>query len=123
MDAFNKAFKTLAHAGHGKPLYTVLGTSDSHAEAWRTIHALKLPANDTETDYPAALLDVLTDAVRDHLQSVAKGKRTTVGVAPATPDVHDAIRRQGHALHHAANNFSTPNLGIAYVVRSMSRNG
>lgn len=123
LQAFYKAFGTAAHEGHGKPLYTVLGTSEKHAEAWRVIHALNWPANLTETDHPSALLDLIDEKVRKALKVKPASERKTVGVTPQPSGQHAAIRAQSQALHHAANNFSSGPLAIAYIVRSMGHHG
>jgi len=123
MDAFMNAFKKLAHEGHGKPLYTVLSLSDSHAEAWRVINSLNLPSNQTETDYPTALLDTIEQKVRESLQSTSKSDRKTVGLTQAPKTYHDVIQMQNRAALHEAAKLSSGPLAIRFIAGRLGHHG
>lgn len=123
MTAFYKAFRTAAHAKEGKPLHVTLSTSDKHSEAWRVIHSLGWPANATETDYPATLLDKLTDDAIAKLNVSPKGQRKTVGVATATKSQHQQVHAQSQAVHHAASHINDSARAIEYIVRKLGTHG
>jgi len=123
MQAFYKAFHDAAHADRGKPLYTMLGTQDKHSEAWRVIHSLKWPGNETETDYPSTLLDALTDDIIGKMKVSPKGKRTTVGVMPDTAAQHAMVHTQSMALHHATVHMNDASRAIGYIIGRLNRNG
>lgn len=123
MKAFYDAFNKAAHAGHGKPLYTMLGTSEKHSEAWRVIHALGWPANQTETDYPATLLDVLTDDALSKLKVKSKSERKTVGIPPDATAQHALVHKQSMALHEATIHVHDASRAIGYIIGRVNRNG
>lgn len=123
MQAFYKAFKTAAHSGNGKPLYTALGTSESYAELWRVINQLEWPANRTETDHPVKLLDQLTDDVHRYLKVKQPSERKTVGVNDTSSSHLMAIRAQSQALHGALSNYDTPSLAIKYIAGALRNHG
>lgn len=123
MDAFRKAFNTAVHAGSGKPLLSALATQDKLTVAWRAIHGLKWPANLTETDYPATILDAVTDGSTAKLKVSKPSDRKTVGTAPRQTDVHAAIKAQQAALYHAANNIGNAADAITYITQRMSNHG
>jgi len=119
MQAFRAAFTKAAHSGRGKPLHTMLGTADSHAEAWRVINSLKWPAHGTETDYPSALLDLLESDYREKLQTAKPKQRRTAGTSPTSHAAHQDMRRQLAVLHQAAHEFNDVNKAIAHIVRKL----
>lgn len=123
MTAFYKAFRVAAHAKEGKPLHVMLSTSDKHSEAWRVIHSLKWPANDTETDYPATLLDKLTADAVAKLKVSPKSQRKTVGVAPDVKSQHQQVHAQTTAVHHAVNHINDASRAIEYIVRRLGTHG
>lgn len=122
-DAMRKAFSIQVHSGPGKPLLSALATQDKLTVAWRAIHGLKWPANNTETDYPATILDALDAATRAKMKASPKSARKTVGTSEAGPDVHAMIRAQNQALYHAVNNIGDASKAINYVVKRMRNHG
>jgi hypothetical protein len=122
-EAFRKAFATAVHAGSGKPLLSALATQDKLTVAWRAIHALGWPANVTETDYPATILEAVTDGSTAKLKVSAKADRKTVGTADTSSDAHSAIHAQGTALHYAVNNISGATNAMNYVIGRMRDHG
>lgn len=122
-DAFRKAFGIALKSTEGKALYHALAAQDSLTVAWRAIHGMKWPANDTETDYPATILDAVTDGSTAKLKVSKKAARKSVGTEPVRTDVHAMVQAQGHALHHAVNNISGATDAMNYVIQRMAGNG
>lgn len=123
MTAFYKAFTKAAHAGTGKPLFSALATQDKHSHAWRTINGLNWPANSTETDYPAVILDHVRGAIPEHWNISEPADRKTVGVSKAATSQIRATAAQNMALHHAAHNIGSAADAIAYIVRGLNYRG
>jgi hypothetical protein len=122
-DAFRKAFTKAVHAGTGKPLLSALATQDKLTVAWRAIHALNWPANLTETDYPATILDAVTDGSTAKMKVSKPNDRKSVGATTTRTDVHAMIQAQGQALHHAVSNISGATAGMDYVIGRMRNSG
>lgn len=122
-DAFRAAFNTAVHSGVGKPLFSALATQDKLTVAWRAINTLKWPANLTETDYPATILDAVTDGSTASLKVSPKGKRKTAGTSPKQTDAHAMIKAQNEALHHAVTHIGNATDAMNYVIRRMNGNG
>lgn len=122
-DAFRKAFGVALQTTAGKALYHALAAQDSLTVAWRAIHGLKWPANLTETDYPATILDAVTDNSTAKLKISKKSDRKSIGTTPTRTDVHAMIQGQNEALHHAVNNISSATDAMNYVLRRMNGNG
>lgn len=116
---FADAMKRLLKSNRGTPLLHVLISADSLASAWREIHALKWPANLTETDYPSVLLDMVEETYRTKIQTTTKAQRRGTGSTMAAPAVHEATRAQGMALHHAATAFKDGREAIQFVIRRL----
>lgn len=123
MQAFYTAFKTAAHAGPGKPLFTALAVNDKHSAAWRVIHALEWPANATETDYPAHVLDKVTGAVPKGASGKPASERKTVG-KPASPTGGNlSAIRQAEVLHEASRHITDATRAIHHIARGMGYGG
>jgi hypothetical protein len=120
INAFADAFKHAMKLPQNQNLVHVLIAADSLTAAWREIHGLGWPANATETDYPAVLLDMVEQAFRDKINAVAKRERKTAGTQLASPAQHADIRSQGYALHHAAKHFADGKKAIDFIVRRLS---
>lgn len=122
-EALRKAFNLALLKPEGKVLRHALAAQDKLTVAWRAIHGLNWPANLTETDYPATILDAVTDGSTAKLKISKKADRKTVGTVDTVTDVHGMIAAQGQALHHAVNNISNATDAIGYVIRRMNGNG
>lgn len=116
---FTTAFKRFMKSGNGTALLHQLISANSLASTWREIHALKWPANATETDYPAVLLDRMEEAYRSKLATKAASERKSAGTQQAPQVVKDAAKLQGMALHHAAKSFADGRQAIGYLVRRL----
>lgn len=123
MQAFYSAFAKAAHTGSGKPLFTALAVNDKHSAAWRAINQLNWPANATETDYPATILDRVTEKLPAHWKVSAPEDRKTVGVQGNTNAVRPNTVIQNLALHHAAHNIVDGTKAIEYLVRRLGSHG
>jgi hypothetical protein len=122
-DTFRVAFTKAVHSGPGKPLLSALATQDKLTVAWRAIHQLKWPANLTETDYPATILEAVTEGATAGLKVSKSTDRKSVGTTPTRTDTHAMIQAQGQALHHAVNNISGATDGMNYVLQRMRNHG
>lgn len=96
MAAFYKAFGAFARTSAGHVLAVALDDKGGYPVAWRAISALPWPAKDTETDYPAILLDLCSQSYRDSVDAVRAASRKTSGIAgttdPNKPSVLQAMR-------------------------------
>lgn len=117
--AFVKAITSHLSSNKGKGLASALISADSKPAAWREIHAQQWPANQTESDYPAVLMDEITSAYTDSVQRASDRKRTSAGTQLASPQAHEAVKQQGMALHHAATTFSDASRAIAHIMRRL----
>jgi hypothetical protein len=123
MQAFYAAFKTAVHAGSGKPLLTALAVNEKHSVAWRAINGLNWPGNATETDYPAAVLDRVTEALPKSWKVSAPEDRKTVGNTGTATTAQRNSAIQSAALHHGAHNIVDATRAIDYIVRRMGQHG
>lgn len=123
MQAFQDAFKRYLKSSKGHNVQDALLSAQSNSDAWREIHALNWPANKTESEYPVALMDMVSAAYTDkHAGKQRKPARTT-GSTHAPPDVHDAMRKQSNLLHQAANGLDSASAGIAHIMKGMNPRG
>lgn len=120
LNAFGDSFKRFLVSSKGAALGQVLVSGDSYASAWREIHALKWPATITESDYPHVLLDMVEATYKDKVKAKSTGKNKSAGNQLATPDAHDGMKAQGHALHHAATNFKNGTDAIRHIVKRLN---
>lgn len=123
MTAFAAAFKQAAHAKAGAPLYTALAAQDSLTAAWRAIHGLEWPANGTETDYPATILDVVDQAARDAMGAKQASQRKTVGLADTRTNVHATIATHGNQIFQSAANVNSASRALNSNLGRVNRRG
>jgi len=119
MQAFRDAFKRLIRTMRGRSVLDALLSAQSYSDAWREIHALNWSSNRTESEYPVKLMDMVSAAYTSKTQHKTRDIPTTTGTTHAPPDVHDAMRRQSHLLHHAATSFSNASDAIAHIMKGM----
>jgi hypothetical protein len=119
MATFRDAFGRLLRTNRGASLADIVHAGDDLPAAWRAIHALGLPANQTETDYPASLLDMLEDDYRAKMATRPVAKRRTVGNGKARPEIHEAMRAQSYAVAYAARAFDNGSAAIAHIMRRL----
>jgi hypothetical protein len=123
MGAFYAAFKVSVHAGEGKPLFTALAVNDRHASAWRAINGLGWPANTTETDYPAHVLDQVTGAMPKGASGKPASARKSVGKPASRTGGNSSAVRQAEVLHEASIHIGDATRAINHIARGMGYGG
>lgn len=103
MMAFRNAFVAFVNSGPGRPLKDALLGGESLGPLYRAIRALNWPGNLTESDYPSAILDLMTDPVRQKLETVAPADRKTAGIIGYSSAQEGGMGQLGNALQRAAN--------------------
>lgn len=119
MQAGRDAFAKFLRTSKGRTFSHAMIHPEDIPAVWREIHAFGWPACDTEQDYPGHLLDRAAESYRKSVNAASADRRKTAGKVNAPPDVHDAIRAQGAALHQAATAFQDGRLGIAHIINRM----
>lgn len=117
--AFAKFLKTTP----GMAIVSELESDKGYGPTWRAINGLKWPAFHTETDYPAKVLDLASEAYRQSVSASDPSERKTSGTARAPAAVHDAMRQQAASLSEAAKTFSDSVKAVQYLIRRHARNG
>lgn len=117
--AFRQAFDKFLHGNKGQLLRAVFVSGESLSDAWREIHALKWPANMTETDYPAALLDRLEADHAKKLRSRTTGKRRTSGVISPQATTHQQVIAAHQAMTRAMKTQLETSAMIKQIVREV----
>lgn len=121
---FRRAFQAFTKTRQGAQIAHTLDMGESWSDLWREIHALKWPADTTETDYPSVILDRMEADYRNKLQTRQKADRKTSGtVVTAPPDVHAAMRNQALVMSRAAEHFGYGAKAIEHVIRSLNDHG
>lgn len=115
--AFRTALKRIADDGGHMPLVHALHQDATVAKAWRTISALGLPGSSTETDYPAVLLDRVSESYRAKLQTVPTEGRKSMGPGPGPVDMSHPVLQAAQGIHHATNNMHDLNQAIRYLLQ------
>lgn len=105
MREFYRAFAALAASAPGHAIKAALGQDGGYGAAWRAISALPWPARDTETDWPAAVLDLSAESYRQSVGATAPAERKTSGIVgiPSTDaaSVLDLMRQVHSTLANA----------------------
>lgn len=102
MASFRASFVAFLDTDPGGKLRSALFGAEDLAPLYRAIHALNWPGNDTETDYPSQLLDMVSASVRTKLQTAAPADRKTAGTIGYTAAQNGAVGQLGSALMRAA---------------------
>jgi hypothetical protein len=123
MRQFRDEFKRFLKSSKGKGIYEAILMGQSYSDAWREIHALCWPGNDTESEYPIKLMDMVEAAYTSKQEHKTRDIPKTSGQTHAPPDVHDAMRKQSHLLYQAAKHFSDASTGIAHIMKGMNPHG
>ena len=116
---FRVALKRVADDSGHMPLLHALLEGTSIARAWRTINALNLPGVNTESDYPAVLLDRVDETYRRKLQTVPVSRRKSMGTGPGQVDMSHPVLQAASGIHHAANNILDLTQAIKYLTQRM----
>jgi hypothetical protein len=123
MAAFYGAVGKFATSAPGRAVVAALGRERGYAAAWRAISELPWPAKVTETDWPAAVLDLTADSYRASVGAVTPAERKTSGVvgsnAAGAASVLDLMR----ALHLAVANANDAAEATRIMIAKGSRYG
>jgi hypothetical protein len=119
MQAFRNAFCSYLATPRGKALYAVLANAESLPAAWREIHALKWPANTTETDHPSALLDRLEADQAKRIRAKSSGKRKSSGTVNPQPDLHAQVVHAHRVMANAVNNTQSAEKMIHQIIKGI----
>jgi hypothetical protein len=84
MDVFRYAFEALMSTPHGEALYNALAVTEKPSVAWRSIRSLNWPGNQTETNYPSAVLDLIPGQDRPIAGEDTSGEQRTSGLIGIT---------------------------------------
>jgi hypothetical protein len=87
MGDMRNAFADFISSSPGNQLHDALALNEKHSQVWRAVHALPWPANNTETDWPSAVLDLTSESYRSKAASVTSpADRKTSGVIGTQTD-------------------------------------
>lgn len=117
---FRQALKSLAHGHADKALIHVLLDDGDVAAAWRVINSMPIPGTKTESDYPAELLDMVSDKYRDKLQTVPKSQRRSLGPGPGQASPHHPILVSARRLSDASHNAQGLEQAIRNLLKGLS---
>jgi hypothetical protein len=120
---FYTAFAIFTKSNRGKAVKDAIAAEKPYGEIWRAIDVLNWPGGKTETDYPAKVLDMATQAYRDSVDATPHPERKTSGVSHAPQSVHDAMRAQAASIHQATQAFSDSRKAVQYLIRKHASNG
>lgn len=80
MAVFRASFAQLVNSPAWRQLHDALALGEKYSQVWRAVSALRLPASQTETDYPSAVLDLTSEAYRKSATKTAEpSQRKTSG--------------------------------------------
>lgn len=123
IDGFYAALVSFGKSAAGKKLIRDMLSESPYAAVWRDISALKWPASDTETDYPAAILDLTTVAYRESVNAVPAGVRKTSGVVTIPSEARTRVIEQARSVAQTAQAVTDVNQAVTYLLRRHARNG
>lgn len=103
MAQFRARFVAFMHSPEGAGVRDALLVTEKLGPLWRAIRALNWPGNATETDYPAKLLDLMTEKTRSALQTTEPTDRKTAGVIGYSSTSEHGMNKLGDNLQRAAN--------------------
>lgn len=114
---FRSAFKSIVNQSPGKVMVHVLLDEGDLASAWRAIHALNLPGNGTESDYPVKLLDMIERKYRNKLQTVAVVNRKSMGSGARHIAPHSSVQ----SIHRRLSNGASDMQSFVKAVHEVTR--
>lgn len=117
---FRVAFGQLIQQPPGSDLALALLNEGDHAGIWRVINGLNLPANQTETDYPANLMDMIESKYRVKLKPTKPSKRRSAGGGEPVVNPHHPVILAAKRLHKASAEFQSLNDAIRHITRGLS---
>lgn len=113
--SFREALVRVADAGGSMPLRHALHEDTSIARAWRTINSLNLPGNDTETDYPALLLDRADESYRSKAMTAIATDRKSMGRGMPADDGSHYVAKAVDGILKSTVNMHDLDRAIGYL--------
>jgi hypothetical protein len=120
---FYAALGLALRSSQGQEVVAALAGADGYGPAWRAVAALGWPAGLTETDYPAAVLDLAEQAYRESVQTTDPSARKTSGRPRAPAGVQAAMIEQARSVNQAASSISDAGKAVRYLIGRHARNG
>lgn len=121
MAAFYAAFAALATSPPGRAVAAALAPDGTYPQAWRAISALAWPGKDTETDWPAFVLDLAAESYRASVAAVAPAARKTSGIVgaevPGAASVLDLLRTLNSTVANSQDALAATRIMIARGIR------
>lgn len=123
MSKFYMAFADFTGTRAGKDLRDEITSDDGYGPIWRTVSSLNWPGSKTETEYPAALLDLAGQSYKDSVNAVNPSARKSSGLPKANPEVRAMMTDQARSLTQAAAVFNDSATAVRYLIRRHTGNG
>ena len=123
MDAFYAAFGTFARSSAGQVLVRAMTSDPPYGRSWRAISSLSWPGSDTETDYPAILLDLTSAAYRRSVEAASADQRKTSGMVGIAHRGAASTVSQGAAVNTAVARIRATSSSQAARIRKGSLHG
>lgn len=117
LDDFVAAFADLMSRAQGRAVRDALSTQDKASVMWRAVHGLSWPANDTETDYPSAILDRIPTTSGADDSKEQQSPRKSVGVIGDPSSTNDSVLSAMRTM----TDMATRNIGAAAAIQSIYR--
>lgn len=117
MSDFRKVFAGFLSSQRGAGTLNVLTNGQSLSDAWREIHALKWPADATESDYPANILDKLADEYAVKLRKRSAGKNKSSGTIQPQPQLHQQVVAGHQTMVRAMQQHTDSSAMIRQILR------
>lgn len=121
--AFYAAFATFIRTYQGGILARDMTADNPYPAAWRAIASLNWPGSTTETDYPAALLDLTSASYRESVAASAPSARRTSGVIGQAAPNKSAVIENARNLANAASAVSGASNMVRYLLQNGGSNG
>lgn len=103
MPEFRRRFVAFLGTDAGYPVAIALLTAEDLGPVWRAVNGLGWPGNTTETDYPARILDLMTEKVRNKLQTTSPADRKSAGTIGYSAASQGGATETGRNIQRAAN--------------------
>lgn len=121
MAAFYAAFAALVGSPPGRHVAAALALDGTYAAAWRAISDLPWPARDTETDWPAGVLELTAASYQAHAATAAPAARKTSGIVgaevPGAASALDLLRELNSTVANAKDAVTATRIMIQKGIR------
>lgn len=119
MGHFYTAVSAFAKSSAGAPVVSAMSRKTPNSYSWRAISGLQWPASMTETDYPAAILDLCSDSYKASVNATPAKTRKTSGTIGGDPDGKASVLYGMQVLHQTAASGMTGREAVRQVIRRM----